>query len=505
MNCASRARRDAGRRVLRSGPGRVADPAAPPFASMQAVGRRRSPIPERHAARDRRPVVEPFFPPSRPVGTGPASRWSSALRQHKGTVTYQHGRQVTTFRSFCRSPASMTLSCRSRRQPAPRHRPNLIADDDIDIRETVSRILDSAVYSTLALPTATTAAPRCGRALRPRLPRRVMPWTDLPLSGGPFAARSARTCACFCRALCRSAESSASPRKVQRPFSAVRVRELMRGVRDAMGYAGRPGPPRTAEVSGPMNRASCIPTRLVFGACGIVALFPRILPRGHHHVFVTPHWPCRPQRRRRFWRWRSSTVHARLRDGASSTNGRPRETHSLHFFRLRALYESARSLLSVAPRPSVCSRPCGIFAKSPAASSLRPRPRLRGVRQIACTSMSFMLRCCERFSSTLAVCLAAVATVSVPRGGNRPRMRLRSLAARTRDRDGPLLDASSQRSRRDSPAVRRPRKRSSERTERGLKRCSAPASGVDVADQPASAGGALWSSPLASIIVQGLG
>ena len=38
----------------------------------------------------------------------------------------------------------------------------LIADDDVDIRETVSRILGNAGYSTLAVADGERRAPRCG-------------------------------------------------------------------------------------------------------------------------------------------------------------------------------------------------------------------------------------------------------------------------------------------------------------------------------------------------------
>jgi CheY-like chemotaxis protein len=192
-------------------------------------------------------VFEPFFTtkPDR-VGTGLGlAVVFSIVRQHGGSVTCRSMvGQGTTFR--------VLLPCARDHDPrvsvplfSPRHGTGriLIADDDVDIRETVSRILDSAGYSTLAVADGNEACaavrsepfdlafldvvmpgPTCHdlvarlRALRPQL--RVL------LSSG-YAAEAE---------ILRLAHEQCSGLLVK-PFA---FAELMRAIRDAMGDAGAP-------------------------------------------------------------------------------------------------------------------------------------------------------------------------------------------------------------------------------------------------------------------------
>ena len=192
-------------------------------------------------------VFEPFFTtkPDR-VGTGLGlAVVFSIVRQHGGSIT-------------CRSVVGEGTAFRlllpvAREQVAPvpppafSHRTGtgriLIADDDVDIRETVARILDSAGYSTLAVADGNAACaavraetfdlafldvvmpgPTCVdlvarlRAIRPDL--RVL------LSSG-YAAETD---------VLRLAHDQCSGLLIK-PFA---FAELMRAVRDAIGEAGSP-------------------------------------------------------------------------------------------------------------------------------------------------------------------------------------------------------------------------------------------------------------------------
>jgi two-component system, cell cycle sensor histidine kinase and response regulator CckA len=192
-------------------------------------------------------VFEPFFTtkPDR-VGTGLGlAVVFSIVRQHGGSVTCTSTvGQGTTFRVLL--PVGRAEDARV---SAPAFSPGrgtgriLIADDDVDIRETVSRILDSAGYSTLAVANGNEACaavrsepfdlavldvvmpgPTCHelvarlRALRPSL--RVL------LSSG-YAAEAE---------ILRLAHEQCSGLLVK-PFA---FAELMRAIRDAMGDPDAP-------------------------------------------------------------------------------------------------------------------------------------------------------------------------------------------------------------------------------------------------------------------------
>ena len=111
-------------------------------------------------------VFEPFFttkPDRAGTGLGLAVVFS-IVRQHGGSVTCTSAvGQGTTFRVLL--PAACQHDARV---PAPAVIPRrgsgriLVADDDVDIRETVSRILDSAGDSPSRSPTATRRARRRG-------------------------------------------------------------------------------------------------------------------------------------------------------------------------------------------------------------------------------------------------------------------------------------------------------------------------------------------------------
>jgi signal transduction histidine kinase/ActR/RegA family two-component response regulator len=192
-------------------------------------------------------VFEPFFTTkSDRVGTGLGlAVVFSIVRQHKGAITCTSTvGQGTTFRVLL--PVARERDLFVPLPPfSPRHGTGriLIADDDIDIRETVSRILDSAGYSTLAVADGNDACaavrtehfdlafldvvmpgPTCHdlvarvRAIRPQL--RVL------LSSG-YAADAE---------ILRLAHEQCSGLLVK-PFA---FAELMRAVRDAMGDAGTP-------------------------------------------------------------------------------------------------------------------------------------------------------------------------------------------------------------------------------------------------------------------------
>ena len=189
-------------------------------------------------------VFEPFFttkPDRAGTGLGLAVVFS-IVRQHGGSVTCTSAvGQGTTFRVLL--PAACQHDARV---PAPAVIPRhgsgriLVADDDVDIRETVSRILDSAGYSTVAVADGDEACaaartehfdlafldvvmpgPTCHdlvarlRAIRPRL--------RLLLSSG-YAAEAE---------ILRLAHEQCSGLLVK-PFA---FAELMRAIHDAMGEA----------------------------------------------------------------------------------------------------------------------------------------------------------------------------------------------------------------------------------------------------------------------------
>jgi CheY-like chemotaxis protein/two-component sensor histidine kinase len=190
-------------------------------------------------------VFEPFFttkPDRAGTGLGLAVVFS-IVRQHGGSVTCTSAvGQGTTFRVL------LPAACQhDTRVPAPAVSPRhgsgriLVADDDVDIRETVSRILDSAGYSTVAVADGDEACaaartehfdlafldvvmpgPTCHdlvarlRAIRPRL--------RLLLSSG-YAAEAE---------ILRLAHEQCSGLLVK-PFA---FAELMRAIHDAMGEAG---------------------------------------------------------------------------------------------------------------------------------------------------------------------------------------------------------------------------------------------------------------------------
>jgi signal transduction histidine kinase/ActR/RegA family two-component response regulator len=192
-------------------------------------------------------VFEPFFTTkSDRVGTGLGlAVVFSIVRQHGGSISCQSVvGQGTTFRLLL--PLALE---RSARVTVPAFHPRggtgrvLIADDDIDIRETVSRILDSAGYSTLAVADGNEACaavqsehfdlafldvvmpgPTC-HDLVDRL-RRIRPDLRILLSSG-YAAETE---------VLRLAQDLCSGLLVK-PFA---FAELMRAIRDAMGEAGAP-------------------------------------------------------------------------------------------------------------------------------------------------------------------------------------------------------------------------------------------------------------------------
>jgi signal transduction histidine kinase/ActR/RegA family two-component response regulator len=194
-------------------------------------------------------VFEPFFttkPDRAGTGLGLAVVFS-IVRQHSGSITCTSTvGEGTTFRILL--PAARERDPLVALPPfSPRNGTGriLIADDDVDIRETVGRILDSAGYSTLAVADGNEACaamrtehfdlafldvvmpgPTCHelvarlRAIRPQL--RVL------LSSG-YAAEAD---------VLRLAHEECSGLLVK-PFA---FAELMRAVRDAMGDAGAPRP-----------------------------------------------------------------------------------------------------------------------------------------------------------------------------------------------------------------------------------------------------------------------
>jgi signal transduction histidine kinase/ActR/RegA family two-component response regulator len=194
-------------------------------------------------------VFEPFFTtkPDR-VGTGLGlAVVFSIVRQHNGSITCTSTLgQGTTFRVLLPLAHDRDLFV-----PLPAFSPRqgtgriLIADDDVDIRETVGRILDSAGYSTLAVADGNDACaavrtehfdlafldvvmpgPTCHELVK-RL-RAIRPQLRVLLSSG-YAAEAD---------ILRLAHEECSGLLVK-PFA---FAELMRAVRDAMGDAGAAAP-----------------------------------------------------------------------------------------------------------------------------------------------------------------------------------------------------------------------------------------------------------------------
>jgi signal transduction histidine kinase/CheY-like chemotaxis protein len=190
-------------------------------------------------------VFEPFFTtkPDR-VGTGLGlAVVFSIVRQHNGSVTCTSTPgEGTTFRVLLPLARDRDLFV-----PLPAFSPRqgtgriLIADDDVDIRETVGRILDSAGYSTLTVADGNEACaavrtepfdlafldvimpgPTCHELVK-RL-RAIRPQLRVLLSSG-YAAEAD---------VLRLAQEECSGLLVK-PFA---FAELMRAVRDAMGDAG---------------------------------------------------------------------------------------------------------------------------------------------------------------------------------------------------------------------------------------------------------------------------
>jgi signal transduction histidine kinase/ActR/RegA family two-component response regulator len=190
-------------------------------------------------------VFEPFFTtkPDR-VGTGLGlAVVFSIVRQHNGSITCTSTPgQGTTFRILLPLARDRDLFV-----PLPAFSPRqgtgriLIADDDVDIRETVGRILDSAGYSTLAVADGNEACaavrsehfdlafldvvmpgPTCQELVK-RL-RAIRPQLRVLLSSG-YAAEAD---------VLRLAHEECSGLLVK-PFA---FAELMRAIRDAMGGAG---------------------------------------------------------------------------------------------------------------------------------------------------------------------------------------------------------------------------------------------------------------------------
>jgi signal transduction histidine kinase/ActR/RegA family two-component response regulator len=195
-------------------------------------------------------VFEPFFT-TKTARTGSGLGLAvvySIVRQHGGSVTCTSAvGQGSAFRILL--PAAREHDTHvSLPAFSPRHGTGriLIADDDVDIRETVSRILDSAGYSTLAVADGNEACAAVSREhfdlafldvvmpgpschdLVGRL-RAIRPTLRLLLSSG-YAAEAE---------ILRLAHERCSGLLVK-PFA---FAELMRAIRDAMGDDGvsRPG------------------------------------------------------------------------------------------------------------------------------------------------------------------------------------------------------------------------------------------------------------------------